>query len=137
MSELVLHGCRCWDSNGNLTLDVTDRITRVIYQGTIPFPIDAPTHMNGYLIDVRGRVNVVSEEFKKGTPFISAKNFNFWVADTGNTNGFPTLSSRVYFEMLDEVTMQVVFHAFSPGWSQDDLRWAYPCLDIDVMVGVY
>lgn len=137
MSEIVLYGCRCWDPDGNLTLDVTDRITRVIYTGTIPFPIDAPTYMNGVLIDIRGSVVVTSEEFKKGTPFISAKNFNFSMADTGNTMGFPSLRSRVYFEMLDESTMKVTFHAFSPGWSQDDIRWDYPCMDVDVMVGVY
>ncbi|CAA0276789.1 hypothetical protein N0P26_003296 [Acinetobacter baumannii] len=134
----ALYGCRCWDPSGNLTLDITDRITRIIYTGTIAFPIDAPTRWpNGTLVDIRGSVTVESEEFLKGTPFVSAKNFNFCIGDVGNCNGFLSMPTRIYYEMTSPTTMLVGFVAFSPGWRQNDIRWDYPCLDIDVMVGVY
>lgn len=137
MSEVELYGCRCWDPSGNLTLDVSDRITRIIYTGVIPFPIDAPTSSNGYLIDIRGSVIVESEEFLKGTPFVSGKNFNFAMGDNGNCRGFLSMPTRIYYEMLTTTRMKVTFVAFSPGWGQNDIRDGYNCLDIDVMVGVY
>ncbi|MDI7719869.1 hypothetical protein QMJ91_17680 [Acinetobacter baumannii] len=76
-------------------------------------------------------------EFLKGTPFVSAKNFNFCIGDVGNCNGFLSMPTRIYYEMTSPTTMLVGFVAFSPGWRQNDIRRDYPCLDIDVMVGVY
>lgn len=136
---MATYGLRTFDADGKAIVDISTRLTKILWDGVIKFPNDVPTGPNwpnasNFNFNGASRsVTVQSSGFLDGTPFVISNDFN--VVNTHEQMG--GIKSGVSWKMVDATTMSIVYTIFSPGWSRQQILDTYPNFDIPVMVGVY
>lgn len=130
------YGLKLWNAAGKTSLDVTDRITRIIWQGEIPFPFTAPTSQNGYLTNAYAYVYVDSQAFLEGEPFILHCDHNIRY---GTDSNYPiqAICTNLSWIMETPTRMKITYSVFAPGWTEANLREYYSGIPVPVSIGLY
>lgn len=138
-----IYGMRVWNAAGQQTLDVTDSVTKILWQGVIPFPWDAPTSWRypnssqpgDTIWNASSSVTVESEGFLDGTPFVMFHDRNGKYRSSESQ--MCTIRQNLGWHMLSPTTMKLTYILFSPGWSQQSVLNGYNRLDVPVLIGVF
>ena len=141
----MAQGIELYDAAGKVTLSTGDRITRILWEGVIPYPRDSPTSSRwpsgsrpgDPITSANTRIEITSEGFKEGVPFIMFKDHNGKYQNDNLSKKMSGIAQVVTWSMTSETTMSIVYVVFSPGWSQSDVLTRYNALDVPIMVGVY
>jgi hypothetical protein len=137
-----LYGIRCWNADGQLILDVSDKITQIIWSGVVKFPNDVPTgpnwpnQSNNNFAHAARSFIIESEGFKNGTPFLVYHDHNGKYS-SGGTHQIAGISQGMLWSMISETKMSIRYVIFSPGWSRSQILSEYNNMDIPLMVGIY
>lgn len=126
-------GLQCFNESGYITLDVTDSITSLVWEGVIPFPTSGRTGSNAVVVNTPV-ITITSDAFLNGTPFVVSQDCNIFEA-SGNLNTQHPLNSQVVWKMTGATTMELYYSILQ--MPNSTLPNVYPALDIPVMVGVY
>lgn len=142
----MAQGLELYDANGKVTLSTGDRITRILWEGVIPYPRDSPTSPRWpssarpggeWLTSASSRIEITSEGFKEGVPFVMFKDHNGKYLNDNLSKKMCGIAQVVSWSMTSETKMSIIYAVFSPGWSQNDVLTRYNALDVPIMVGVY
>ena len=137
-----VYGIRIWDANGNLLLDSSDKITNIVWSGTISFPNDVPTGPNwpnsstSNFNNATRSITIESAAFLQGTPYVMYHDHNGKYVSSG-TKQMAGIRQAVYWYMLSPTTMSLTYSIFSPGWSQSAIYSGYNNVAVSLMIGVY
>lgn len=141
----MAQGLELYDASGNVTLSTGDRITRILWEGVIPYPRDSPTSPRwpsgsvpgDWLTSASSRIDITSEGFKEGVPFVMFKDHNGKYRNDNLSYKMCGIAQVVSWFMASETEMTIVYSVFSPGWSRDSVLTRYNAIDVPIMVGVY
>lgn len=134
------YGLRTFDENGNIIVDISSRLTKILWEGIIKFPNDVPTGPNwpntstNNFTHASRSITIQSDGFLTGTPFVMFHDHNCTGARDHQMAG---IMGGISWSMQNSTTMGISYRIFSPGWSQNEIKSRYPNLDIPVMVGVF
>lgn len=136
------YGIQCWDASGKLILDITDKITQIIWSGIMVFPRDSstgpnwPNGSNNNFNNATSRLTVESEGFRNGTPFVIYHDHNGKYNNSGSKQ-LCGISQNMSWYMENETRMRITYWVFSPGWPRSQVISDYNNVDIPIMVGIY
>lgn len=137
-----LYGIRCWNAEGQLTLDISDRITHIIWNGMMTFPRDSrtgpnwPNQSNNNFTNASTSMIIESDAFLNGTPFVFYHDHNGKYASNSSMQ-MAGIQQNLSWSMLSGTRMNLVYMVFSPGWSRNDVITRYNNVDIPLMIGIY
>ena len=137
-----IYGIKVWDANNRLLLDSSDKITNIVWSGTIAFPNDVstgpnwPNMSNNNFNNATRYLEVESDAFLQGTPYVMYHDHNGKYTASG-TQQMAGIRQVLHWTMLSPTQLRIIYAIFSPGWSQADIYSRYNNVPITVMVGIY